>query len=56
MNAKHKTVEQRPTGTTASIAAALVAIAALAGVEISAEAAAAIIGGIAALVSLFTPR
>lgn len=53
---KRNTIEERPAGTTASIAAAAVAIAALAGVDLSAEAAAAIIGGVTALVSLFTPR
>jgi hypothetical protein len=49
-------MKKRPTGTTTSIAALLVLIASYAGLEVTAEQAAVIIGGVAALVATFTPR
>ena len=50
------TMKARPTGTTASIAALIVLIAGYAGLEMTAEQAAVIVGGLAAIVSYFTPR
>lgn len=49
-------MKSRPVGTTASIAALLVLVAGWAGLDITADQAAVIIGGISAIVSIFTPR
>lgn len=49
-------ITTRPTGATAAIAGLLVTVAAAAGLDISPEAAASIVGGVAAVVSVFTPR
>lgn len=51
-----KAVKARPTGTTAALIALIVFVAEKAGLGLSAEEAAVIVGGIAALVSVFTPR
>lgn len=53
---KHETVERRPTGTIGSIAAALVALAAALGLDLSPELAAAIVGLVVAAASYLTPR
>jgi hypothetical protein len=49
-------VKTRPTGTTAAIAAMVVVIVSKAGLDLTAEEAAVIVGGLAAIVSIFTPR
>lgn len=48
--------KRRPAGATAAISALLVLIAGRLGVDLTAEDAAIVIGGLTALVSLFTPR
>lgn len=48
-------MSKRPAGSTAAIAAMVVVILGLAGVELTQEAAASIVGGLAALVSIFYP-
>jgi len=48
-------MKTRPAGTTAAIASMLVVFLGLAGVELTQEASAVIIGGLTALVSLFYP-
>lgn len=49
-------MSNRPTGTAAAFATLLVLILSLVGVDLPAEAAVSIVGAIAALVSVFTPR
>lgn len=49
-------VQARPAGSTAALASLVVLIASWCGFDLTAEAAAVIIGGVTALVSLFTPR
>lgn len=49
-------VQARPTGSTAAIASLVVLVASWLGVELTAEAAAIVIGAVTTLVSLFTPR
>lgn len=46
----------RPTGSAAAVAAMVVVILGLFGVDLTQEAAAIIVGGVAAIVSYFTPR
>lgn len=56
MKAKRETIEKRPTGTLTTIAAAVVALAAALGLEISPELSAAIVGLVGAITSYLTPR
>lgn len=55
-NTRSTPVERHPTGAAGSLAAAVVAVAAALGLDISAELAAAIVGLVTAVVSYFTPR
>lgn len=49
-------VQARPAGSTAAIASLVVLIASWCGLDVTAEQAAVLIGGVTAIVSVFTPR